>query len=333
MWTCNAPSVVPHWLPSKLLVLTRQLLVLTQALEWTFDRRKTGKSATMRGMLTRLLTRLEQAAGLDRLGDPLQRVVLRVLRPQALRDALHGVWLGHPLHPAIVLVPVGAWMSAALLDLLPGQRRAATTLVGVGVASALPSAVAGANDWAGLSPDQRRVGLVHATGNVGALALYGASLAARLRSDHTRGRALAFLGFSVAGLSAYLGGHLAYRQGAQVNQGVPLLHRVPAGWHPVVELAALPEGKPVGRRVGEVPVLVYRDGDRVSVLLDHCGHQTGPLSEGQVVTVDGRACVQCPWHGSVFRLDNGAVVHGPAGTDQPVLRTSVVDGVIHASLP
>ena len=54
---------------------------------------------------------------------------------------------------------------------------------------------------------------------------------------------------------------------------------------------------------------------------------------GRVVTVDGHACVQCPWHGSVFRLDDGGIVHGPAGTDQPTLRTRVIDGVVHAALP
>ena len=79
-----------------------------------------------------LLTKVEQAAGLDRTGDRLQRVVLSTLRPRRLRDLLHGVTLGHPLHPAMVQVPVGAWISAAVLDLMPGQRRPATVLVGLG---------------------------------------------------------------------------------------------------------------------------------------------------------------------------------------------------------
>lgn len=278
-------------------------------------------------------TKLERASGLDRVGDRLQRVVQAVLRPQAVRDALHGVWLGHPLHPAMVQVPIGAWLSAAVLDLMKGQERAATTLVGIGVASAVPTAVAGLNDWAALSSDQRRVGLVHATGNTVALALYSMSLTARMRGDHARGRLLAFLGLSAAGISAYVGGHMAYQQAAQVNQSAPEMRRVPPGWHPVVEMKDLPEGKLVGGHIGEVAVLAYRDHDSVSVLLDRCGHQTGPLSEGHVVSVDGQTCVQCPWHGSVFRLDDGSVVHGPAGTDQPVLRTRVVDGVVQAALP
>jgi nitrite reductase/ring-hydroxylating ferredoxin subunit/uncharacterized membrane protein len=279
-----------------------------------------------------LLTRLEQASALDRVGDKIQNVVRGVVRGQVVRDVLHGTWLGHPLHPALVQVPIGAWVSAAVLDLIPGQKQAATALVAVGLAGAGPAAAAGATDWSELDREQRRVGLVHWSGNLTAVALYAASLTARLRGDDGRGRTLGFLGLSTVAGSAYLGGHLAYKLAAQVNQAAPELHRIGDGWHPVADLSVLPDGKPVGRSVDDVPVLVYRDGDEVSVLLGHCGHQTGPLSEGQVVRVDGHACIQCPWHGSVFRLDDGLVVHGPAGTDQPVLRTRVVDGVLQVAL-
>ena len=280
-----------------------------------------------------LLTRLEQASALDRVGDKIQSVVRAVVRGQVVRDVLHGTWLGHPLHPALVQVPLGAWVSAAVLDLMPEQKRAATTLVAVGLAGAGPAAVAGATDWSELDREQRRVGLVHWTANLTAVVLYAASLNARLRGDHGRGRTLGFLGLSTVAGSAYLGGHLAYKLAAQVNQAAPGLHRIGDGWHPIADLSVLPDGKPVGRSVDDVPVLVYRDGDEVSVLLDHCGHQTGPLSEGDVVRVDGHACIQCPWHGSVFRLNDGLVMHGPAGSDQPVLRTRVVNDVVEANLP
>ena len=283
--------------------------------------------------MRQLLTRLEQASGLDRISDPLQRGLHSVLRPRAVRDALHGVWLGHPLHPTLAQVPLGAWTSAAVLDLVPGQEAAATTLVGVGLAGAPLAAVAGADDWADLDKEQRRVGLVHIAANGTSVALYVASLVARLGGNHTRGRILGFAALSVASASAYLGGHLAYKLGAQVNQAATQLHRILEGWHPVADLSSLPHGMPVGRNLGEVPVLVYRNGDSVSVMLERCGHETGPLSEGRMVDVDGDACVECPWHGSVFRLGDGYVMHGPAGTDQPILRTRVVNGVVEATLP
>ncbi|MFI2708884.1 Rieske 2Fe-2S domain-containing protein [Micromonospora sp. NPDC018662] len=280
-----------------------------------------------------LLTKLEQASGLDRVSDRVQRVVQGTLRSQRVRDALHGVWLGHPLHPAMVQVPVGAWISAAVVDLLPGQRRAATALVGLGTVSALPAAVAGWNDWATLSRDQRRVGLVHAGANIVGLTLYAGSLAARLNGRHGLGRALAYLGLSAAGGGAYLGGHLAYKQGAQVSQSVSELHLIGDGWHPVGDLSSLPQRELVTREIDDVSVILYRHGDDVTVMLERCPHQSGPLGEGEVQQIDGHACVVCPWHGSAFRLNGGEVVHGPAANDQVVLPTRVVSGRVEARLP
>ncbi len=83
-----------------------------------------------------------------------------------LRDLLHGRQLGHPLHPALVQVPTGAWLSAAVLDLLPGTERAARTLVGVGVLAAAPATLSGWVDWAEQHERQPRTGVVHAASNV-----------------------------------------------------------------------------------------------------------------------------------------------------------------------
>jgi nitrite reductase/ring-hydroxylating ferredoxin subunit/uncharacterized membrane protein len=276
-----------------------------------------------------VVERIEQASGLDPVSDRLQRLVGAVPRP--VRDLLHGVWLGHPLHPALIHAPVGAWLSAAILDLVPGQRRAATMLIATGTAAAVPAAVAGLNDWASLDRDQRRTGLVHSLANATAVALFAGSLVSRSRGGS--GRALSYAAFGIAGAGAYLGGHLSYRQGAGVNQAVPDLFRIPDGWQPLGEAMAYRDGEPTERRIGDVPVLVYRHGSEFSVLLSHCGHQTGPLGEGERTEVAGQACVVCPWHGSTFRLADGGVVHGPAATDQPTLLTRVVDGHLQARRP
>ncbi|MFJ8579005.1 Rieske 2Fe-2S domain-containing protein [Micromonospora sp. NPDC093277] len=280
-----------------------------------------------------LVNNLEQASRLDRIGDRLQRAVQGTLRGQRVRDFLHGVWLGHPLHPAMVQVPVGAWMSAAVLDLMPGQRRAATTLIGLGTATAIPAAVAGLNDWAALSRDQRRIGLVHATANVIGLTCYTASLIARWNGRHGMGRALAYAGLSAASGGAYLGGHLAYKQGAQVSQSISEMHLMSEGWHPLGDMSTLPQRQLVTREIDEVSVILYRHGDDVTVMLERCPHQSGPLGQGQVQQVDGHDCVVCPWHGSTFRLNGGEVVHGPAANDQVILPSRVVNGRLEARLP
>jgi nitrite reductase/ring-hydroxylating ferredoxin subunit len=282
--------------------------------------------------LRKLLDRIELLGGLDRVGDPLRRGVQAVLGGRR-SDVLHGTWLGHPLHPAAVQLPVGAWMSAAVLDALPGTGPAATVLVGVGTASALPAATAGLCDWASLSREQRRVGLVHATTNALATGLYAGSLGARLRGRWRLGRCLAYAGLSAAGIGAYIGGHLSYRQAAGVNNAVPFLRQVPEGWHDLGDYDDLVAGRPQVRRIGPVPVLVTRTGGDVTAFIERCGHHTGPLGEGEVTRVDGVECVVCPWHGSTFRLSDGAVVRGPAATDQPLLRTRVISGRVQAALP
>lgn len=284
-------------------------------------------------MLRELLKRVERARVLDGISDRLQAAVQAVAQPQAVQDALHGVWLGHPLHPALVQVPVGAFLSAAVLDLLPGRRKAATTLIAVGTASAPPAIAAGLLDWSQMTKDRRRVGLVHATANAIALSLYVGSLSARLNGRFGRGRALAFAGLSAASAGAYLGGHLAYAQGGGVNQAAPDISRVPEDWTAIGPLYELPSGKPAKRVIDDVPVLLYRMGDHVTAMIERCGHETGPLSEGEVVGTGAEACVVCPWHGSTFRLRDGRVVHGPAGNDQPLLRSRVRDGIVEVAQP
>ncbi|MDB1089852.1 Rieske 2Fe-2S domain-containing protein [Streptomyces sp. ACA25] len=265
-----------------------------------------------------------------RLLDPATAVAGRAVRALPLggaRDVLHGRWLGHAVHPMMVQVPIGAWMSAAVLDLMPGQRRAAGILVGTGLASAGPAALAGWVDWAELHPDQQRVGLVHAVSNQVGVLLYAGSFLARLRGRHARGRALSFAGLTAVSVGGVLGGHLSFRQAAAVNHADDVAHVVKPGWHWIGGTETFPVGHPVRCTVGEVPIVVVREADgTLHALADRCSHQDGPLSQGEIT--DG--CIECPWHGSVFRLSDGWNVRGPATAPQPVFETRTVDGQVEA---
>ncbi len=284
-------------------------------------------------ILTRLLTRLEEARALDGVSDQIQSAVFAAIKPQRLRDLLHGTWLGHPLHPVAVQLPVGAFASAAILDLIPGNRRAATTLIAVGTAGVAPAVLSGWVDWSQMTKDRRRVGLVHASANAVALVLYAGSLAARLTGRPGRGKALAFAGLTASGLGAYLGGHLSSAQAGGMNQAAPDIARIPEKWTALAKLDDLPQGRTAVRKIDDVPVLLYRDGDQVSAMIERCSHETGPLGEGEVIGTGPDACVVCPWHGSTFRLSDGAVVHGPAANDQPLLRSRVRGGMVEVAQP
>lgn len=132
--------------------------------------------------------------------------------PTEARAALHGDWLGHPLHPALTDLPIGFWTSAWALDIVGGRRcaPAATVLVGLGVLSAAPTAAAGIVDFVDMPREKQRVGVVHAACNLAATAAYAASFVARCRGRRARGVAWGFLGAGVATVGGYLGGHLAF---------------------------------------------------------------------------------------------------------------------------
>jgi nitrite reductase/ring-hydroxylating ferredoxin subunit/uncharacterized membrane protein len=284
-------------------------------------------------MIMAILDRIERGRRLDPVADRLQGMVWATVRSRRLEDLLHGTWLGHPLHPALVELPIGAWISATVLDLLPDQRGAATTLVGVGLAGAVPTAAAGWVDWASASRDQRRVGLVHAAANAGAVLLYAGSFTARLLGRHRLGRRLGWLGMLTVGTGAYLGGHLSYRLATGVSHSQTEQHALPEGWQDLGKVADFPDGARVCRLIGDVPVLVIRHGDRVTVLLDRCAHLGGPLHSGEPALVDGQDCVVCPWHGSIYRVADGAVLRGPATAPQSRLDVRLENGRVRARRP
>jgi nitrite reductase/ring-hydroxylating ferredoxin subunit/uncharacterized membrane protein len=257
---------------------------------------------------------IERIDALDTLAEPLQKAV-RAAVPQESRvkDVLSGTWLGHPLHPPLTDVVVGAWTSALLLDLLGGERteEAAERLVGIGVVAAVPTAAAGLSDWAELSGGTRRVGVVHAVGNTTALTLHALSWASRRRGHRTRGVALSALGYGIATFSAWLGGHLSFGRGVGVNQTA--FEDAPAGWTPLLADADVEEGKLTAARADGLGVLVVRTGGRVYALADRCSHRGCSLHEGEL----RGDTVVCPCHGSTFRLADGSIVKGPATSPQP----------------
>lgn len=258
------------------------------------------------------LTRLEDATVLDPVIRRVHGVVDAVLKPRALEDALHGVPAGHPLHPAIVLVPAGTWIGAAVLDLLPGTARASRSLVGVGVLAAAPAILTGWADWARTRPEQQRVGIVHAAANESAWVLYAASWLARRGGHDGLGKALSFVGFGLVGFGGYLGGHLGYRQATGANRAAGVLTRFPDGWHALGPLDDLPEQEAVRRDVAGEPLLVLRRGGRVDVLADVSTHLGEPLSDGLLEDPGHAAATITTTYGSVFDVGTGEVVHGPA---------------------
>ena len=275
----------------------------------------------------------ERLGGLERLDAPAgaaAKAVQQVVGQGALKDLLSGTRLGHPLHPMLTDIPIGTLASASVLDLLAKERGqpAADVLVALGLLSALPTAAAGAVDWSdSYGPDQR-VGAVHAVANVIGLGLYGWSLRARRRGDRRTATALGLAGMTSMAVGGYLGGYLSHSRGVGVNNA--FYQHPPEDWTAVLDDAALEEGASARAVAGDATVLLYRANGRIHAIGSRCSHAGGPLDEGDI---DAANCtVSCPWHQSVFRLEDGSVVHGPASVPQAAFETRVEDGKIEIRL-
>lgn len=284
-----------------------------------------------------ILDRVADVQTFDKVIEPARKAVNAALRPQAFKDLLHGTWLGHALHPVLVQVPVGSWVSAGVLDAVPALRPAATVMIGTGVVAAVPAALTGAADWSEQDAGVRRLGAVHAVSNTVALGLYVGSLVARRNGRGGLGRVLSYAGLGIATGSAAVGGHMSYAQSSGASHSATAARGLTTDWIDLGPLDDLPEGRPA-LRTGKgssvaVPLAAVRRGTKVDVFVSACSHLSGPLHEGAVEEVRGQECLVCPWHGSAFSLDDGSPRRGPAANPQEKLEVRMEAGRVMARLP
>ena len=267
--------------------------------------------------------RIGQVDALDGIAGPYSRWVERVTSNPKVKDLLSGTWLGHPVHPPLTDLPIGFWTSAFVLDLLGGKksRGAAQRLVGLGVLSAIPAAATGASDWSDTDHEDKRVGLVHALLNSAAVVTFASSWRARRRGHHARGVAIGFVGAAFATVAAQLGGHLVDARGVGVAQTA--FDPEPEEWTAVCQEIDVSE-HPTRVPALESSVLVLRLDGAIVATASTCPHRGAPLEEGKLE--DGT--IVCPWHGSCFRLHDGALLRGPSAVPLTRYETRVVDGTV-----
>lgn len=264
-------------------------------------------------MSERIIKAIDEQQIVGRVADSVQPIVRKTFQSLGgtVKDALHGKFLGHPLHPALVALPIGAWTLAFLFDASELIRRkksgSAEVAISIGLAGAVASAVTGLADWSEIDGRGKKIGLIHGTMNLVATGLYISSLATRRRS-RTTGIGLSMLAFGVTNAAAYLGGHLAFGEQVGVNHTEPPSAGKPDQFVAVLDAKDLRDHEPVRVMAENAAVLLVRSEDRVFAIAETCTHLGGPLAEGKL---EGTS-VRCPWHGSRFCIKDGSVLEGPA---------------------
>jgi nitrite reductase/ring-hydroxylating ferredoxin subunit/uncharacterized membrane protein len=263
---------------------------------------------------------VESFDALDPVAKKLSKAVRDGVPGGPIKDGLSGTWLGHALHPLLTDVPIGAFVSAGLMDLM-GEEQAARKLIGVGLA-AVPAVVAtGWVDYADTEPVSdgvRRTGILHAAVNGVAATLMAGSWVARRNGG---GRLLSLAGLGLLGAGGWLGGHLSYAKGVGVD--TTAFDGQLEEWTPV-DVTEVPDDTPTCARAGTVPVLLVRRGAEIRALHNRCTHRAGSLADGEL---EGGSIV-CPLHGSKFSLEDGSVDRGPAAYPQPVFEVRESGGRI-----
>ena len=274
----------------------------------------------------------------ERFSDGLQHVIQVVIGsnrkpPRRFRSLLNGTWFGHPLHPAITDVPIGAWVIATIFDIFwlisptsfDWAARGAEVAVALGILGALGAAVTGLADWSDTYGPERRVGLNHAIFNTSALTLYIISFILRLTQasgDSILAAIIGFIGLGAVLYAAYLGGDMVFTKGTNVNHTA--WEAGSDDYEAVLPLEGVEENKLYRVTAAGVPVVLIRQGLKFYAIAATCSHAGGPLDEG---SLEGDI-VQCPWHGSRFCMRDGRVLTGPATAKAPRYDVRVKNGQV-----
>src|SRR5256885_14516884 len=237
---------------------------------------------------TNALIQIADHPALDTVAEPLANAIKTAYNSagdsgRIVKDAVHGVWLGHPLHPVFTDLPVGAWTTGLVLDAVAAVRNepvleeAADMAIAVGLVGAAGAAVARLTDWSETSGRSRRAGFVHGLLNITATTLYAAAYVLRKNGSRAVGQRCAIAGYGIALGSAWLGGDLVYDQRIGVNHADA---DEPGQFSRVAASASLHENSMIRAKNDEADVLLARQHRRLCALNHRCSHIGGPLSDG-----------------------------------------------------
>ncbi len=139
--------------------------------------------------------------------------------------------LGHPVHPMMIVFPLGLLATGVIFDLIAkftgnqGLYGVSYWMIAAGIVGGLLAAIFGFADWTTIHSDTRakRIGAYHGLGNLTIVILFAISWWIRSSDPNRVPNGIAFtlslLGGLLALVTAWLGGEMVYRLGMAVEQG------------------------------------------------------------------------------------------------------------------
>jgi nitrite reductase/ring-hydroxylating ferredoxin subunit/uncharacterized membrane protein len=248
----------------------------------------------------------------------------------------------HPIHPMVVALPIGLWVTSFIFDLIGATSHeqsyflASFYMIVAGCVGAVLAAVPGVIDLFGAIPPKssaRSRGYIHGSLNTVALLVFIYTAYRRGGPTATADNiaiAASAVGVVLIAISGWLGGTLVYRNQIGVdhryaNAGKYKERSVEDFSRPVCNQSELGDGQMMLARVGDERIAVGRCSEGIFAFSDQCTHKGGPLSDGALVG----CTVQCPWHGSQFDIKTGRVVAGPAEEKIKIYAIEVRGGEVY----
>lgn len=270
----------------------------------------------------------------------------------SLKNLLQGKPFKHPLHPALVHLPIGLFALSFVLDLASlgsdsnALVRGAFYTMLVGIIGAGLAAVAGFADYSDIRADHpaKRKARTHMWLNLWAILLYAVNLLFRANAlaettTPLLPLVLSFISVGLISYSGYLGGVMVYDDGVGVGRHrrkPPMPDRTvhpkstpEDGFVIIAEASSIPPGGSIRAEVAGHQIAIFNDGGTFHAIQDFCTHRYAPLSEGSLQSGQ----VMCPWHRSCFDLKTGKVTDGPAKVDLKTFEVRVSEGRVILKTP
>src|SRR6478609_5105776 len=251
----------------------------------------------------------------------------------------------HPIHPILVAFPIAFFVGTFIFDIL-GVIYNNESLYGVayymqvcGIIGALLAAIPGAVDYFKTVPPNssaKKRATKHALLNITNLVLF--LIAWILKGNNINPYVilvLELIGIILLAIAGWLGGTLVYR-----NQiGVDPRYANAGKWKEEekdetkgqIEVASTDELKTDQMKlihVNDKRIVIARTEKGYVAFDDHCTHKGGSLAGGAMIC----ETVQCPWHGSQFDVNTGAVKAGPAKEKINTYNVSETNGKVYLNL-